>query len=163
VNSSRSGDILEFATGYSSESALVEDLLADLRRTTSPWGRLRTSTEFDFQRGRTDVVALASLGILAFEAKLTKWRNALHQAYRNRCFASRSFVVLPPPVAKRAVRFEGEFKRRGVGLCSLGEATNWRIEILVEALEAEPWQQWLASVAEARIRERTGEASGKPR
>jgi hypothetical protein len=44
--------------------------------------------EFDYSRGRTDVVALRDgEHVIAFEAKLKDWRTALHQAYRNTCFA----------------------------------------------------------------------------
>lgn len=137
---------------YVSETALVEAFLAGLRRRSSPWGRVMASTEFDFQRGRTDVVALSSLGgLLAFEAKLTRWRDALHQAYRNRCFARRSFVVLPSPVALAATRYDEEFRRRGVGLCFVD---NRHITVLIDAMDDEPWQQWLALIAEAYVRSR---------
>ena len=137
-------------SNYVSEAALVDAFLAGLRRRSSPWGRVTASTEFDFQRGRTDVVALSSLGeLLAFEAKLTKWRDALHQAYRNRCFARRSFVVLPSPVALAATRYDEEFRRRGVGLCFVDDR---HITVLIDAVDDEPWQRWLALVAETHVR-----------
>jgi hypothetical protein len=130
---------------YANEAALVEDLLGGLQDRSSPWGRLRTITEFDFRRGKTDVVALSTLiGVLAFEAKLTKWRYALQQAYRNRCFARRSFVVLPQPIAHNAAKFDEEFRRRGVGLCFV---VNKNITILIDAADCDPWQQWLAAAA----------------
>lgn len=135
---------------YVNEAALVDAFLAGLRRRSSPWGRVTASTEFDFQRGRTDVVVLSSLGeLLAFEAKLTKWRDALHQAYRNRCFARRSFVVLPSPVALVATKYNEEFRRRGVGLCFVKDR---HITVLIDAAAEEPWQQWLASIAETHVR-----------
>jgi len=37
--------------------------------------------------------------LIAVEAKLKDWKYALHQAYRNTCFARQSFVLLPKAVA----------------------------------------------------------------
>jgi hypothetical protein len=135
---------------YVNEAALVDAFLAGLRQQASPWGPVDASTEFDFQRGRTDIVAISSLGeLLAFEAKLTKWREALHQAYRNRCFARRSFVVLPSSVALAATRYNEEFRRRGIGLCFMMDG---HIRVLIEAVANDPWQQWLALVAEKFVK-----------
>ena len=134
---------------YASEAALVDAFLVVLRR-SSPWGRVKASTEFDYQRGRTDVIALSSAGeLLAFEAKLTKWRDALHQAYRNRCFARRSFVVVPRPVALVAMRYDEEFRRRKVGLCFVD---NRHITVLIDAADNEPLQPWLTLIAETRLK-----------
>jgi hypothetical protein len=84
--------------------------------------------EFDYRRGRADVVALSDEGhVIAFEAKLSDWREALHQAYRNTCFAGESYVVMPIGAALRAVGHAIEFDRRGVGLCAI---SNGAIEIL---------------------------------
>ncbi|MBK7583778.1 MAG: hypothetical protein IPI67_26740 [Myxococcales bacterium] len=131
---------------YTSEAALVGDFLDGLKRRSSPWGSLRAATEFDFARGRPDVVALSSvIGVLSFEAKLTRWRDALHQAYRNRCFARRSFVVLPADGVSRALRFHAEFVRRGVGLCVVA---GGRVDMIIDAADEPPWQDWL----EARVR-----------
>jgi hypothetical protein len=136
-----------------SEAALVEELLVGLRRRTSPWGRLRIGTEFNFQRGRTDVVAVSPVaGLLAFEAKLTRWREALQQAYRNRCFARRSFVVLPEATAEMAVRYDEEFRRRRVGVCTVA---NRNVSILIESPDGDPLQGWLASAAICHVRTMT--------
>ena len=70
---------------YRSESALVQDFVRFLSsRDEAEWDATHVSREFDYTRGRTDVIALNAAGqVLAFEAKLARWRDALHQAYRN--------------------------------------------------------------------------------
>jgi hypothetical protein len=86
-------------------------------------------------------VAVNENGLLiAFEAKVERWRKALHQAYRNRCFANLSYVLLPPETARKAQRYAIEFSRRGVGLCSVDIDT---IVILHDATHTEPIQPWL--------------------
>ena len=103
---------------FVNERALVDRLLVHLEAVYSPWGRLAVTSEFFYQRGKTDVIAVDDFGnVIAFEAKLTKWRDALQQAYRNTCFATRSYVVLPQETAWLAQRYAGEFARRNVGLC----------------------------------------------
>jgi hypothetical protein len=82
--------------------------------------------------------------MIAFEAKLEKWRVALHQAYRNRCFAHRSYVVLPARAARAALRSSAEFTRRGVGLVVV---TPDGLRCLVDAPLGTPWQMWLCETA----------------
>ncbi len=80
-------------SAYKNEQHLVETFLRSLTE-CSPWGSVNTSSEFFYQRGKTDVVAVDEDGlVIAFEAKLTRWKKALQQAYRNTCFAHRSYVV----------------------------------------------------------------------
>lgn len=125
---------------YRTEAALVSDLLDQLSRTGAA---LRT--EFDYTRGRSDVVALTEGGeLFAIEAKLTRWRDALHQAYRNRCFAHRSYVALPPTTAALAGQYTCEFVDRGVGILSVSPG---RIDLILDCEAAPPLQQWLTDVA----------------
>jgi hypothetical protein len=127
------------------ERDLLGSFIDSLDGGGSPWGSLRTSLEFNYSRGRTDVVALASDGsLLAFEAKLYRWRDALWQAYRNLCFAHRSYVLLPDKLARHALRYSAEFERAGVGICSFGPSG---ISVLLEAQPSQPLQPWLTSVA----------------
>src|SRR5438876_9276871 len=105
---------------YASERELVDDFTRALADGLEAWGSVDFAEEFYYLRGRTDVVALTADGaVLAFEAKLLDWKEALHQAYRNTCFAHESYVVLPCHVARRAIRSDAEFTRRGVGLCTV--------------------------------------------
>jgi hypothetical protein len=127
---------------FGTEGILVDAFIECLDAVSSPWGRTSIEREFDYRRGRTDVVAVTAEGkVLAFEAKLCRWRDALNQAYRNLCFADLSFVVLPKETAERALQCSAEFSRRGVGVCYV--CATGRIVILHDADEAEPLQLWL--------------------
>ena len=96
-------------------------------------------------RGRADVVAFSlSNELIAIEAKLSRWRIALQQAFRNKCFADKSYVLLPDSVAKVASRYEYEFDRRGIGICCIQDG---HICIVKEAIAEEPIQPWLRQAA----------------
>jgi hypothetical protein len=129
---------------FDSEGALVDKFLTCLR-TVSPWGKVMAGVEFFYQRGRTDVVAVDDDGrVIAFEAKLLKWREALQQAYRNTCFAHRSYVVLPRHTAMLAHRYSAEFALRGIGICYIWQEG---VIVLQEADETDPLQPWLSRQA----------------
>jgi hypothetical protein len=133
---------------FRTEKALTEALVHHLRQVSCPWGRVRVAREFFYHRGRTDVVALTSAGrVLAFEAKLKDWREALHQAYRNSCFAHGTYVVLPKSAAELAHRYSAEFQSLDVGLCVVSRNA---LEILCEAETLNPIQPWLSRLAAAR-------------
>jgi hypothetical protein len=57
-----------------------------------------------------------SASLVAFEAKLHKWRHALAQASWYRRYADTSYVVLPIAHAKAAMQAADEFLAAGVGL-----------------------------------------------
>ena len=138
---------------YLDEHQLVTDFVDRLAVQTTPWGPLSLVTEFFYQRGRVDVVGVGSEGtVFAFEAKLTRWRLALQQAYRNTCFAHESYVLLPWDVAQVARQYVTEFERRRVGLCTVCDGN---LVILHEAKAAEPLQPWLAKVAFAEATRRS--------
>lgn len=142
------------SVSYNSEKALVDEFVIFLNYLASPWGPLRTAREFFYQRGRTDVIALAEDGrIIAFEAKLTRWRDALHQAYRNTCFAHSSYVLLPKEAALGAQRYIAEFQRRGVGLCYFGDVEGF--VVLVEASDTQPLEPWLSGQAAFEVSRET--------
>ena len=132
---------MQFAT----EAELVSKFAVCLGQHGTPWGETRLAFEFDYRSGRTDVVALLQDdSLIAFEAKLTKWRDALHQAYRNTCFAHRSYVVLPERTALTAARYGAEFVHRNIGLCYLSYAG---IVVVLDVKQSEPLQTWLAQRA----------------
>jgi len=131
---------------YLLEQALVDDFIATVAQPeSSPWGNVRLTTQFLPVRWRTDIVALNHNGeLLAFEAKLKKWRYALHQAYRNTCFVNRSYVLLPEQVALYAMRYTNEITKYSVGLCYI---SNGMIVIAQQAPYQRPIQEWLAREA----------------
>lgn len=130
---------------FSDEQSLVCVFVKHVQGVTSPWGEIKIKSEFFYNRGRTDLVAVSEDGkVIAFEAKLKRWKTALHQAYRNKCFADLSYVVLPEDSALCASRYSGEFVRRGVGLCFVSHTD---LAIIHEAAESAPLQPWLREQA----------------
>jgi hypothetical protein len=128
---------------YVSEADLVQDFLELLQQGESPWGTVETTTEWDYRTGVTDVLVRTNEGhIVAFEAKLTDWRRATHQAYRNTTFAKRAYVVMPLKAAERASMYADIFSRYGVGLCSVQKNS---VSIVIEApeLDDEPLLPWM--------------------
>lgn len=128
------------------ESELVKDLIRNLPHSTfAERGPLQFLTEFNYLRGRADVIAVTKKGeVIAFEAKLDRWREALHQAYRNTCFAHRSYVALPEESAIKASRYVEEFIVRSVGICVIADG---EIVVAQDARRLEPIQPWLSKKA----------------
>lgn len=136
---------------YSTEKMLVDQFVSVLGSEGNPWGAVSVSCEFFYSRGRTDVLALADGNLLiAFEAKLKDWRCALDQAYRNTCFAHKSYVVVPEATALTAFAYVAEFKRRGVGLCYVDSAGG--ISVLEEPEVSTPIEPWIANQAAIQVR-----------
>lgn len=144
---------------YPSEDILVKEFCSTLQSSTSPWGQVNIIREFNYIRGRTDVVAVdQNENVYAFELKLDKWSQAVQQAYRNTCFAHGSYVVLPESKALHAYRHFHEFSRHSIGLCSVKDGV---VIVLVPATYQKPIQPWLSKVAiskcgENGINESTG-------
>ncbi len=131
------------------ESDLVEAASAGI---LAEWGarEYRLAREFDYRRGRVDIIGVCEKGYLtAFEAKLTRWRDALHQAYRSTTFANFAYVVLPIAIARRAMKFELEFERRGVGLIAVEGNV---VTIVFAAPRHDPLQPWLTEAARLHAR-----------
>jgi hypothetical protein len=70
--------------------------------------------------------------IVAIEAKLTKWRDALDQAILYRRYADESFVLLPRHTAAPAIKAIKEFRKAGVGLLV---ATDTEVTTILEAAQ----------------------------
>ena len=130
---------------FGTEAALVKLVVRQLRGGKSPWGTVQVVTEWDYRNGRTDVLARCKAGTLvAFEAKLTRWQVACDQAYRNTAYASRTYVVLPPDIALRALAAEAFFRSRRIGLCS---ASPDGLQVIIEPPVVSPLMQWVADLA----------------
>lgn len=144
-------DSLEYRYESDLQSALVEAL----DRANSPtWKCVSVLDEFNYVRGKTDVVALNMDGhVLAFEAKLSRWKIALHQAYRNTCFAHYSFVVVPKGVAKRIFDYQHYFAMHSVGLCYINSRNE--LECLIEATYGVPIQPRLTQKVVSLLLEET--------
>ena len=146
---------------FESESSLVERLLAHLRSGGSPWGEVEATTEWDYRTGVADVlVRTKGRELVAFEAKLTDWRRASHQAYRSTAYACRAYVVLPAQVAHRVTANAKAFGRFGVGLCAVDTC---KIAVLIEASLSEPLLPWLHRRAHTFFDEADGDLAQRPR
>jgi len=132
-------------------AAFVDSLAAD-----GLFGIQEIALEFDYRRGRTDIIAVSSDGrVIAFEAKLSNWRDAMYQAYRNTCFAAESYIVMPRAAALRAAAHSQAFVDRGVGICSMS-ATGADI-IHPAPKRAKVIEPWLAKRAAQYASSSSGE------
>lgn len=130
---------------FANEDALTRVFGEAVSNGDAPFSPCFVAREFDYREGRTDMVASDHEGdLFAFEMKLEKWRDALHQAYRNTSFAHFSYVVLPCATALRAARWRHEFARRGVGLCSVNDDG---VKVEIEAKRFVPLRPWLTESA----------------
>jgi hypothetical protein len=123
----------------------VEAFVGKLQAGRTSFGSVQITTEWDHRSGLVDVLARdCSSRLIAFEAKLTDWRRAFMQAYRNTAYANRSYVLLPNDKVHRALCEQEEFEFRGIGLCSFdGKEVN----VLIEAGEQDPLLSWLRTRA----------------
>jgi hypothetical protein len=127
------------------EANFVRRIVTCVRSGRTPWGPMDYVREFEYGTGRTDVLTVVDeSALIAFEAKLHRWRTALFQAYRNRAFASESYVILPWRAAQKAVRHRETFQRYGVGLCTVRRG---EISVLIAGSRESPIQDWLAQRA----------------
>lgn len=130
---------------YSLEADLMRDFQQHLVAPNSPFKIGSFAQEFYYMNGRVDVVAVDSTDrLLAFEGKLSRWRHALNQAYRNSAFADWSYVVLPIKTAETAIYSEYEFSRRGVGLVAVSAEG---IKILLTPQPGKKLQPWISDRA----------------
>jgi hypothetical protein len=132
---------------FRTEAELVDRIVRFLNGRKTPWGPVQTLTEWDYRSGITDILARTKRNeVIALEAKLTDWRRAIYQAYRNTTFALRSYVVLPERVASRAEKSVEMFTNYGVGLCA---CADHKLSVLIEARNSEPLMEWLTTRAHA--------------
>ena len=130
---------------YKLERYLVEDFESIIKQSDNVFEISSFAFEFFYLSGRTDIIASTIDGnLIAFEAKLSRWRIAMNQAYRNTAFAHYSYVIIPRNVAKNALKNKYEFERRGLGLCSIDSS---KVEIEIYPRIKEPIQPWLTNAA----------------
>lgn len=85
--------------------------------------------------------------IIAIEAKLIRWREAVEQAAGYRCFANHSYVAMPNATFDRSGGIWSACQNAGVG--ALSAAPDGTIEVLIDAPDADPqspeWVRLLSS------------------
>lgn len=130
---------------FKKEFQIIEEFHRIFVNNSTPFNFSEIAFEFNYVSGRTDVICKNLSGeLFAFEAKISKWRNALNQAYRNSSFAHYSYVLLPSSAVRIAIENSKEFSRRSIGLCSIKPDI---IQIEIEAPKNEPIQPWLTDSA----------------
>ena len=130
---------------YDTEDGLIEAFLNTIVYEHDPLNIDGFSREFDYRSGRTDIIFRTTNGrLISVEAKLSKWKNALHQAYRCSAFSHYSYVLLPLHYAHIAVRSKDEFEKRNVGLLTI---ENNQVKILIKPKVLKPLQPWLTESA----------------
>src|SRR5688572_28046943 len=95
-----------------------------------------------------------SAQVVAIEAKLVRWREAIEQAAAYRGFANRVYVALPAPLVNRAVAVRKQCRRSGVGLLSVSKS---RMDVVVPAPVRRPQTaEWVWVLAQTLgLRRRT--------
>lgn len=132
-------------SNYVLEAQVIDEFENIINEPKNPFGINRLAFEFNYISGKTDIIGENKRGdLIAFEAKLKKWRVALNQAYRNSSFAHYSYVLLPEESCNKALKEEHEFMRRGIGLCSLNGSG---ITIEIQASRKNPIQPWVTESA----------------
>lgn len=134
---------------FAEEEGLVAAFFEHLMRGETEWMAKSAIREFDYNSGRADILFLSGNGeLVAVEAKLTNWRKALHQAWRNTSYVNRAYVALPKNRASTALSHRQDFKDLGVGLCLVdGEG----VEVVIESRTKEPVILWLHNKARGAL------------
>lgn len=146
---------------FSTEACMVECFVGSLQAGRTVFGSVQVATEWDHRSGLVDVLARnGAHALIAFEAKLTDWRRAFLQAYRNTAYANRVFVLLPEKTVHRALREREEFEFRGVGLCSFD---GNEVKILIDAVEQDPLLRWLRVRAHEHFNALPDECPSRPK
>ena len=131
---------------FLTESSLVEELLKMVTFRGALVKCEAVTLEFGFDSGRTDLLGITLESDLhAFEAKLSKWKSALHQAFKNSSFAHYVYVVMPERTSKAAIRAKLEFEKRGVGLIILGGKSP---KIEIKPRRFDPLLPWITRTAQ---------------
>jgi len=130
---------------FKTESRMVRHLSAHVREGRGPIRLDRVKHEFGYSTGWTDIFGIGRSNALhAHEAKLQKWREALNQARKNRCYAHYCYVALPESAAKNALSQEHEFRKLGVGLLIVTAAGA---QLAIRPKRNAPLLPWITKVA----------------
>ena len=131
------------------EEELVAAFFERLAGGETAWEVQGAVREFDYNSGHTDVLFLSTNGeLIAVEAKLTNWRKALHQAWRNTSYVNRAYVVMPRNRATTALSHRQHFEDLGVGLCLVDRAG---VEVAIEGQPKQPVILWLHNKARGAL------------
>lgn len=130
---------------FSTEANLVDSFVKTLQSGRSQYNSIQIATEWNHKSGMVDVLVRdTSRSLIAFEAKLSDWKRAFLQAYRNTAYANRTYVLLPMKTVHRALLAREEFEFRGIGLCAFD---GKKIHTYIEAVEQDAILAWVRARA----------------
>lgn len=142
----RSIQTLMASTGMSRPAALrvlAELGLAGLLQRDGEAIQLRAASAMPFKH------------VIAIEAKLYDWGRALTQAYRNRQFATQSWVILDARYSVSKVAIDA-FKQAGVGLATCSTTGQLRFFVKAGTMRpVSPQKTWVAQAVIARSQRQT--------
>jgi hypothetical protein len=132
-------DILTLAETLFSTPSRLEPRLSVLRKkgvlVLEASGSYRTADPFDVERRH----------IVAVEAKLTRWQDALEQAVSYLTFANESYIALPHDLLTRRPGIAEEASARGIGVIGVRPDSAEHISQAVRRTLQSPEWIWLLS------------------
>lgn len=131
------------------EEDLIQIFISHIENGNGNFNFSNIIREFNYNNGKTDILGLSSeKKLYAFEAKLTKWKYAVNQAYRNTIFANYSYVVMPERLDMTVLKNIHFFEKRNVGLI-LVDHNSYRLVINAQRLESK--RNWISDKANKLI------------
>lgn len=116
---------------------------------------VRTGALVEFASGALGVaeeIAAIEAEVVAVEAKLDRWGDALRQAISYKRFADKAIVAMDSAGAPREPEAWSEFAREGIGLCAVSsDSTEWLVPARRVGSSRSPERHYLiASAATSR-------------
>ena len=79
--------------------------------------------------------------IVAIEAKLQRWRDALDQAIAYQQYADESYVLLPSEFANAALSNLDKFRKSGIGLLVFEKGSGIQVQTQAEVMHNHGWRR----------------------
>lgn len=96
-------------------------------------------------------LAFMEAQVIAVEAKLRRWKDALKQAAQYTSFANRSVVAMDVGGVPRSADALDQFRRSGIGLCAIGpEGAEWLVVPRSTQRRGPEWEYLVSSAASPR-------------
>ncbi len=106
-------------------AALSYDAVERMRPLVADLIKAGSVIEADSHLRLAPVLASMACEVVAVEAKMKDWRQALVQAEGYQEFADRVFVAMDPAGIPTAPEIIQIFRERTIGLCSIGQEVKW--------------------------------------
>lgn len=90
---------------------------------------------------------------IVVEAKLSHWKQALNQAYRNQLYAKESYVVLDKNQARGAYENIDKFKKSNIGF-AVASNSSGNLEIIWKPQPQKPYSKFFTWLANEKLYEK---------